>query len=387
MEEIVDFFRQLLNSEVFMPRWVCGQWSEFHGWMYIISDLIIFLAYMAIPVAMLIFVRKRWHDVPFKWVFWLFIAFISLCGTTHLIDAIIFYIPVYRLNALVLLFTAAVSMLTVAAMAYVLPKALAYKSPLQLERIVEDKTNQLQDRIEELNRLSERVGRKKEQLEHFAYITSHNLRAPAANLQALSKLFAETQDKERQVEISAKIEESSRVLIDTIDDVSHVVTHSSPQLPAAQLSFKTIIDDVLNHHQTELVNDEIHIKLSLDVEELHYPPDHFRNIIQNLIDNAFRYRSAERPLELSISTFRTEDEKVHFKCSDNGIGIDLEKGGDKLFKLYKTLHNHAASRGIGLFLVRNQLETLGGSITVESKPGSGAAFDVTFGDISHIESE
>lgn len=369
-----------------MPRWVCGQWSEFHGWMYIISDLVIFLAYMAIPFAMLIFVRKRWDDVPFKWVFWLFIAFIALCGATHFIDALIFYVPVYRLNALVLMLTAIVSMITVAAMVHVLPKALAYKSPVQLQRIVEDKTTQLQDRIEELNRLSERVSRKKEQLEQFAYITSHNLRAPAANLHMLTQLLSETESKEDKTELGSKIQLSAKVLIDTIDDVSHVVTHSSPQLPATANSFQKMIDEILVHHQGVIQNESVKLNINIEVEEVNYPPDHFRNILQNLIDNAFRFRSSERPLELSLESKKLLSGKIQFSCADNGVGMDLNKYGDKLFRLYKTFHNRADSRGIGLFLVRNQLEALGGSISVESEVGKGTTFNVILGSTDKLRS-
>lgn len=145
MDQVIDFFRRLLEDEQFMPRWVCGQWTPFHGWMYVISDLIIFLAYMAIPFALIYFVRKRWEDLPFRWVFYMFIAFISLCGATHLIDAIIFWVPVYRLNAIVLMATAAVSIVTVGGLIRIVPEALKLKGPSELQEIVDAKTKELED--------------------------------------------------------------------------------------------------------------------------------------------------------------------------------------------------------------------------------------------------
>ncbi|MFM1874789.1 MAG: hypothetical protein RL266_526 [Bacteroidota bacterium] len=381
MEQLKDFLRQLLNSEAFMPRWVCGEWSELHGWMYIISDLVIFFAYMAIPVAMFIFVRKRWNDVPFKAVFWLFIAFISLCGTTHLIDAIIFYVPLYRFNALVLLITAVVSMVTVVAIASVLPEALAYKSPLELERIVDQKTDELTSRIVELNKLTERVSRKKEQLEHFAYITSHNLRAPATNLHALTEMLETTDDPVEIERINEKIRSSADVLLSTINDVSHVVTHSSPQLDAETMSFEKVINEVLEDHASELEALEHGIDLDLKVKELTYPPDHFRNIVQNLIENAIKYRKDSGKFHLKLKTY-AEDGQIIFECEDNGIGIDLTIGSEKIFNLYKRLKGNRSGKGIGLFLVRNQLETLNGSISVTSQLGKGTNFKVIFGDVN-----
>lgn len=154
---MIDFFRQLLESEQFMPRWVCGQWTPFHGWMYVISDLTIFLAYMAIPFALVYFVRKRWYDLPFKWVFYMFIAFITLCGLTHLIDAVIFWIPVYRLNAITLMTTAVVSVVTVLGMLKVIPQALTLKGPGELQLIVDQKTLELENQKLELKEANERL--------------------------------------------------------------------------------------------------------------------------------------------------------------------------------------------------------------------------------------
>ncbi len=145
-----------------MPRWVCGQWTPFHGWMYVISDLVIFFAYMAIPFALVYFVRKRWHDLPFKWVFYMFIAFIALCGMTHLIDAIIFWIPVYRLNAITLMATAAVSIVTVGGMLKVIPQALMLQGPGELQILVERKTLELENQQRELKKANERLVRENE---------------------------------------------------------------------------------------------------------------------------------------------------------------------------------------------------------------------------------
>ncbi|HEX4613360.1 MAG TPA: PAS domain S-box protein [Urbifossiella sp.] len=126
----------------FVPRWDCGDWSAGLGWLHIASDLAIWLAYLAIPVVLVWFVRRR-RDVPFPRVFWLFGLFIVACGTTHLLEAVIFYHPVYRLAGLVKLFTAVVSAATVAALVRVAPQALAMRTPLELEREVAARTADL----------------------------------------------------------------------------------------------------------------------------------------------------------------------------------------------------------------------------------------------------
>lgn len=108
----------------FNPRWECGIWPASVGWLTIVSDLAIFAAYTAIPVTIALYVRAK-RDVPFPHVFWLFSAFIFACGATHLIEAIIFWYPIYPVQAVVKVFTALVSIAAVIATAHIMPKALA----------------------------------------------------------------------------------------------------------------------------------------------------------------------------------------------------------------------------------------------------------------------
>ena len=126
MDQLIEFFQLLFNTSDWPPRWVCGKWSDFHGWLYIYSDITIWLAYFIIPLIIVLYVQQR-PDVPFLPVFWLFGSFIILCGATHLIDAVIFWWPGYRLSALLRFFTAIISVITVLALIRDLPKALSLK--------------------------------------------------------------------------------------------------------------------------------------------------------------------------------------------------------------------------------------------------------------------
>ena len=85
-----DYFSKFFDTADFPARWYCGNWSDFLGWLHIISDLAIFGAYFAIPAVLIYFARKR-QDFPFTKLFWLFATFILACGTTHLIEAVIFH--------------------------------------------------------------------------------------------------------------------------------------------------------------------------------------------------------------------------------------------------------------------------------------------------------
>ncbi|UZR94398.1 sensor histidine kinase [Chondrinema litorale] len=142
MNSIKYFFFKLFDVSDFPARWFCGKWSDFHGWLYIFSNLLIWASYFAIPAILLYFSIKR-KDVPFKGIFLLFVFFILLCGLSHLIDAVIFWMPVYRLNAVILFCTGIVSTITVISLFKVLPSAFELKTPQELSRILEQRTAEL----------------------------------------------------------------------------------------------------------------------------------------------------------------------------------------------------------------------------------------------------
>ena len=120
---MIDFLTELFDTDGFPPRWRCGVWSDSLGWLHIVSDLAIFGAYVAIPSVLAFFTLRR-KDIPFPRVIWLFVAFIFACGATHLIDAIIFWQPVYRFAGVVKLATALCSWGTVIALVRIVPQVL-----------------------------------------------------------------------------------------------------------------------------------------------------------------------------------------------------------------------------------------------------------------------
>ena len=133
-----EFLSKMFDTSDFPPRWHCGAWTPGHGWLHILSDLGVWSAYLAIPCVLGYFILRR-KDLPFRLVFLLFGAFILACGTTHLMEAIIFWWPAYRLAGAIKLFTAIVSWATVFALVRVVPMALAMRSPAELEREVDQR--------------------------------------------------------------------------------------------------------------------------------------------------------------------------------------------------------------------------------------------------------
>lgn len=134
-QQIQEFFSGLLKHDWWPARWHCGKWTDFHGWLYIAGDLLTWSAYFAIPIIILKFIFSR-KNIEFNKIYFLFAAFILACGSTHFIDAVIFYVPVYRLAALMQFLTGVVSWITVIVLIKALPKLFALKTRQQLEEEV-----------------------------------------------------------------------------------------------------------------------------------------------------------------------------------------------------------------------------------------------------------
>lgn len=162
MNDITDFFSKILDTSDWPPRWHCGNWTDFHGWLYIISDLLIWSAYFAIPFIIIRFITKK-HDSRFIRLYFLFAAFILACGATHFLDALTFWVPAYRLNALVRLATGLLSWATVYQLFRILPVAFSLKSASELEseiaqrKLAEDEVRKLNAVLEQ--RVAEKTAR------------------------------------------------------------------------------------------------------------------------------------------------------------------------------------------------------------------------------------
>ncbi|MDX2114767.1 MAG: hypothetical protein SFZ24_03990 [Planctomycetota bacterium] len=123
----MEIVRRAFDASGFPPRWHCGVWSAELGWLHIISDLLIFVAYSAIPLGLAVVLIRR-RDLPFPWLVALFVSFILSCGVTHAVDALMFEWPIYRFLGLMKLLTAAVSLTTAAVLVRTLPFVLSLPS-------------------------------------------------------------------------------------------------------------------------------------------------------------------------------------------------------------------------------------------------------------------
>src|SRR5262249_45725644 len=150
---------RIFDTTGFPARWDCGPaWraEPYWGWLHILADLATFGAYTAIPMVLLYFLRKR-PDLPLPRLWWLFATFIFACGTVHLVEACLFWWPIYPFSGVMKFITAVASWATVLALLPVIPFALTFRTPRDLEREVRERTIELRSATRRMQENDERL--------------------------------------------------------------------------------------------------------------------------------------------------------------------------------------------------------------------------------------
>ncbi len=235
-------------------------------------------------------------------------------------------------------------------------------------------------REKEREQLIRELTQNNKDLKQFSYITSHNLRAPLSNLTGLLNLMQDIPvDNPDLKEILNGFSTSTHLLNETINDlVKVVIIKDNPSIQKEEVLIKDVFENVFNQLSFLISLHKPILKIELEkVTILNINKAYLESILLNLFTNAIKYRSPKRTLRIFVSSKEAGDE-ITLIFKDNGIGIDLERNRDKIFGLYQRFHNYPDSKGLGLYLVKSQVETMGGSIQVESEVDKGTTFTLTF---------
>jgi PAS domain S-box-containing protein len=240
------------------------------------------------------------------------------------------------------------------------------------EKIIEQNTRLLA--------VTDDLRRKNNQLEEFTQIVSHNLRSPVGNILTLLNFYDGAQSDEERAEYIALIKEAGSTTLTMLNELNDILKiRQTKNIEKQELKFENVL-----HHITSMVNariSEFSGRITADFSEapiIHYPSIYMESILLNLLDNALKYHSPQRQPVITIRTYYNENRSLIMEVQDNGLGINLERYGHQVFKLRKTFHHHPESRGIGLFMIKNQVEAMGGEITISSKENEGSTFFINF---------
>ena len=227
--------------------------------------------------------------------------------------------------------------------------------------------------------ITEDLRRKNDQLEEFTQIVSHNLRSPVGNILSLLTYYEETTDKAEKDEYFALLKESANHTLLTLTELNDVLkVKQNENIERQELNLERVLQNVRSMISVAIAETEATIEYDFsEAPILHYPNIYMESILLNLISNSLKYKHPARSPHIQLRSYLDNGAPV-MTVTDNGLGIDMEKYGHQLFRMRKTFHRHPESRGVGLFLIKSQINAMGGDISAESKVNEGITFTIKF---------
>ena len=248
--------------------------------------------------------------------------------------------------------------------------------PFSLRGIMIDITT-MKEAEKDLNESFNLVTEQNKRLLNFSYIVSHNLRSHTSNIASIMSLIESSETEEEKDEMIQLLKSVSNSLNETMIHLNEVINiRTNIGLVSESLNLKQYIENVQNVLSEQINSKDVSISINMPNNVMiNYNPAYLESILYNIISNCIRYSHPDRKPIITIKWITNYDDKI-LQITDNGIGIDLVKNADKIFGMYKTFTNNADSRGIGLFITKNQIDAMGGDITVESEPNIGTTFKI-----------
>lgn len=231
----------------------------------------------------------------------------------------------------------------------------------------------------DLNNSLTLVTEQNKRLLNFSHIVSHNLRSHTSNIQSLINLIEMSDNEDEKKELLVLLKSVSEALNETMDNLNEVVSIQTNITPVIEeLNLNKFINKTLEVLRNQIIKNEAEIENNItDDATVKFNPAYLESVFLNFLSNAIRYKHPKRNPKIELNSYLEDNYRV-VEIKDNGIGIDLDKNGNKLFGMYKTFTNNPESRGIGLFITKNQIDALKGKIKVESKLNEGTTFKIYF---------
>lgn len=376
-----DFFSNLLNTRDFLPQWDTGQWSAQHAWMHVLADAAIGVSCLVLSTLLAVHLRRQ-NGMPHSRVMWLLAIFGLASSAVHSLGAAMFWWPDYRLLGLLKACAAMMAILLVITSAPVIPRLLALRSPVELEREIvqrrrtERELRQVHAQLEGVIELrTSELAAKNEEMEQFLNTVSHDLKSPVITCQGLTAMLREDLDAGRIVESRDSIEridrsvKRMRQLIDALLDLSRIgkirFTMERVDMPGL---LRSIADDL----KPRLAQNHVKLIVHADLPAVHGDAHWLTEVFENLIINAIKYGGGNAEPTIMVGCDASETD-CRFFVRDNGRGIDPAHHA-RIFEPFRRLSSDKEGSGMGLAIVARIVKMHGGKVWVESQLGMGATF-------------
>jgi two-component system, sensor histidine kinase LadS len=249
----------------------------------------------------------------------------------------------------------------------------------EIEALNENLENLVTSRTEELAKTVETLSERNQNLEQFSHIISHNMRAPVARIIGLLNLFDHNDmNAPFNQQLLTHIGDTSRNLDTVIYDLTEIISvRNRLDKVKEPVNLREITNIVIDFLRDEVIKNDAHFEINFaEQESLITMRSYLQSILFNLVSNAIKYRSPDRQPIIKI-VGEPAGNSYQIKVSDNGLGIDLSnKDIGQVFGLYKRMHLHVEGKGLGLYLVKTQVESLNGKIEIKSKLDVGTEFTI-----------
>ncbi|GJM17835.1 MAG: hypothetical protein DHS20C14_00480 [Phycisphaeraceae bacterium] len=237
--------------------------------------------------------------------------------------------------------------------------------------------------ISVLREAHEELTRKNVELERFVYSASHDLKAPLLTIIGYAELGVGDAGKVAADELRdyfRRVARAGNKLNETVDDLLELSRLGRAHHEPEEIALDGLLDDIIAALEQGLNEKHVCIERSLEHPSVYADRVRIGQIMQNLVANAIRYGCSAAGPVIEIGS-RLEGEYVHLFVRDNGDGI-APKHHDRIFELFNRLSAEEGGTGVGLAIVRQVAESLGGRAWVESEEGQGATFWVSLGHTS-----
>ena len=236
----------------------------------------------------------------------------------------------------------------------------------------------------EMGRVTADLFERNRELHEFAYIISHNLRSSVANIKSLATLMEmETEIPLQLLPYLANLNSSISSMDEVIIDLSKILStnNRAAELKIEPIDLQVIIKLIKDDLATKIVQSHARINIAGDLLIIYSHEAYIYSILFNLIGNSIKYKSNVSPM-INIEV-RHIAEKLIIHYTDNSFGIDLSRHGKDIFKPYQAFHPTLKGKGLGLFLVKNYIEALGGSLHLKSEVNQGLSYTITLPNRIH----
>lgn len=413
MQLLIDY----LESSGLTPHGYCMLWRWDLIFLHVFSDLVIAAAYLTIPFAIYRIVRGR-KDIQYRSIPLLFAAFITACALTHIAALISMWTPIYTLQGIIKLGCAIISGVTAVLLFRLVPVLISMPGPAQLaqknkeleaevarrseaERELHTAHEELHAAHADLRRanrnLEDRVEartaelhRANEELERFAYVASHDLRAPLRPLmtvpgwlrETLTTHYGEVID-DVEIDLTEMELQSTRMDALLTDLLTFARIGQTNELLQEVETLKLIEDSAL----LSGLPPEFEVSIDSDLPPVYCVPTEFNLLMRNLMTNAVKHH--DKPAGKIRISGQKSDTGVTITVSDDGPGIS-EKYASKVFEMFSTLRprDEVEGSGMGLAMVRKIMQRIGGSVSLGTPPsGQGASFHLFFPNLDNTYAE